>query len=100
MREIGVTGVQTCALPILRSGWSGPGRSVAHLLRPTHGVHGFLDRQDRKSVVQGTSVDLGGRRLIKKHSFARHRLRLIDSWHALVASLRLLSPGRHCDMVR
>src|SRR3546814_13442786 len=78
-----VTGVQTCALPILArrrsrgevaSGARGaPGRAgragdraggEAHRLQPAGGA------RDRKSVVQGKSVsvrvDLGGRRIIEK----------------------------------
>src|SRR5215204_4983727 len=55
-----VTGVQTCALPIsdgahhVGAAQMGPGR-------PDECPVG-----DRKSVVQGKSVDLGGRRIIKK----------------------------------
>src|SRR3712207_9033018 len=89
IRDIGVTGVQTCALPIWdhdrkRSGWcrildardrlSGVFREdlgVA-LDRVVHGVPKedvalvIAHIQDRKSVVEGKSVDLGGRRSIKK----------------------------------
>src|SRR6266700_7417791 len=59
IRDFHVTGVQTCALPILMTQRCGRGRPpVAD--RPLAG------RYDRKSVVQGKSVDLGGRRIIKK----------------------------------
>src|SRR3712207_9091687 len=79
IRDIGVTGVQTCALPI--SGLP-TGRSVHPFLhrparrwpgrgpfpRPTswrwHRPAGGTG--DRKSVVEGKRVDLGGRRIIKK----------------------------------
>src|SRR3712207_8063084 len=80
IRDIGVTGVQTCALPILpeREGVPRVQAAVAEL------VHGHererVERlelphareveqavpSDRKSVVSGKSVDLGGRRIIKK----------------------------------
>src|SRR3546814_2975114 len=86
-----VTGVQTCALPILFTA-DAPGSIVqrdigedyvariawdVQIDRPLkivvdagNGVVGVLG--DRKSVVEGTSVsvrvDLGGRRLIKKKS--------------------------------
>src|SRR3712207_8246798 len=84
IRDIGVTGVQTCALPIsLRrtveardrhcvfTGCSAPTsycdvHHVQEWLRddgPTSLENSALDR---KSVVQGKSVDLGGRRIIKK----------------------------------
>src|ERR1022692_217210 len=63
IRDYKVTGVQTCALPIsseqqLLSFSSLPG-GFAHPPRLSHGT-------DRKSVVEGKSVDLGGRRIIKK----------------------------------
>src|SRR5471032_2517801 len=58
-----VTGVQTCALPISRLNTD----LVAVM---EHAVNGTLDQVelewDRKSVVQGKSVELGGRRSIKK----------------------------------
>src|SRR4030066_1342228 len=65
IRDSSVTGVQTCALPISalpgnRNGDGGPGLPFAELgQRPA--------RRDRKSVVEGKSVDLGGRRIIKKN---------------------------------
>src|SRR3712207_9364936 len=77
MRDIGVTGVQTCALPICR------GRVLRHAdLRPApaqaparrgHLLRGGREGRhlaDRKSVVSGKSVDLGGPRIIKKNSGA------------------------------
>src|SRR3712207_9409546 len=74
IRDIGVTGVQTCALPI------SPGRQPDLRVDeprdhdPVRDEQGHADRQgdapeaddDRKSVVQGKSVDLGGRRIINK----------------------------------
>src|SRR3712207_9393290 len=92
IRDIGVTGVQTCALPILgveaavrrvvvlpmalgahlevrhrgsgpvigyREGYSEPWTAIG-------AVGGRVSVADRKSVVEGKSVDLGGRRIIKK----------------------------------
>src|SRR5882762_10544286 len=61
IRDSSVTGVQTCALPILVL----HGR-VQHLLDDGAQAVNLIDEQDRKSVVQGKSVDLGGRRIIKK----------------------------------
>src|SRR5437879_13827891 len=64
IRDTSVTGVQTCALPI----WDGV---VGFLVEATRlgerGLGVSLARfQDRKSVVKGKSVDLGGRRVMKK----------------------------------
>src|SRR3712207_9442529 len=80
IRDIGVTGVQTCALPIfarpagrdalLSDEFPGP-RPVDHphpavvALAPDLDVAG---QEDRKSVVLGKSVDLGGCRIIKKNN--------------------------------
>src|SRR3712207_9498744 len=94
IRDFGVTGVQTCALPISPSE---PLVEQAEALVPRgRGPDGLLqvvavaaqqvaDRhvevaqlagrdaqeRDRKSVVQGKSVDLGGRRIIKKKNTVR-----------------------------
>src|SRR3712207_9368406 len=91
IRDIGVTGVQTCALPIYGRGRRDRGRPAAgssrESARGAHSgipgpraraltfdstlvnlgevVYGCLE-SDRKSVVQGKSVDLGGRRIINK----------------------------------
>src|SRR3712207_9211506 len=86
IRDIGVTGVQTCALPIcavdaqLRRGRAAAAlaRYLAHRLEEDVdalvGAELPEEREavapaplvDRKSVVQGKSADLGGRRIIKK----------------------------------
>src|SRR5260221_13496570 len=81
IRDHCVTGVQTCALPICipRPSHRNPGdrertqRLLLDLNQRETGRHrlriaprpGERDR-DRKSVVEGKSVDLGGRRIIKK----------------------------------
>src|SRR3712207_7439050 len=84
IRDIGVTGVQTCALPI----WAGARRRVQGAeLRRSLEAQGITVRSpsskglaeeapfaykdveavgDWKSVVEGKSVDLGGCRIIKK----------------------------------
>src|SRR2546430_9499196 len=62
IRDLTVTGVQTCALPICagRRGDQHRGlRAAPRVGRPRR-------HRDRKSVVWGKSVDLGGRRIIKK----------------------------------
>src|SRR3712207_7327356 len=91
IRDIGVTGVQTCALPIYEDVLSQPGLRAVVLLEGINDIGGggataaevtagmaeIADRvhaagipvigaTDRKSVVEGKSVDLGGRRIIKK----------------------------------
>src|SRR3712207_9175726 len=90
IRDIGVTGVQTCALPIsdaltapdetpTRPAAAAPSaeddrahaassasRSVGTRACTCTGTVRFLRTEDRKSVVQGKSVELGGRRIIKK----------------------------------
>src|SRR3712207_9314422 len=82
IRDIGVTGVQTCALPI----WGPSGRGlrlpedpvdlgdVVQQLLALGRVHAALPAGGarllggaRKSVVPGKSVDLGGRRIINKN---------------------------------
>src|SRR3712207_8050629 len=91
IRDIGVTGVQTCALPILPGGLgTSEASSAALLIALVNGMTGAVAAAatiiirfctlwfgvtlglvaDRKSVVSGKSVDLGGRRIIKK----QHRL--------------------------
>src|SRR6476660_10052663 len=61
IRDDLVTGVQTCALPISRGG------GLRHRRRGIGWPRRRPPRaRDRKSVVKGKSVDLGGRRIIKK----------------------------------
>src|SRR3712207_9576866 len=78
IRDIGVTGVQTCALPISRR--SGQPTRVRRRARPgqlpavrrssagaARALSASRHRQgDRKSVVEGKRGDLGGRRILKK----------------------------------
>src|SRR3712207_9022041 len=75
IRVIGVTGVQTCALPISRSATRRPGRAggccgvppaVSSSPTATSRRRACATARDRKSVVEGKRVDLGGRRNIKK----------------------------------
>src|SRR2546428_10569804 len=79
IRDLIVTGVQTCALPIsgYRGGVEHPPTPAAYAQRQAGALHyrggrdgsatgNGLRRGDRKSVVEGKSVDLGGRRIIKK----------------------------------
>src|SRR2546430_6070827 len=79
IRHLTVTGVQTCALPITATK-----HEVANRAKDTGFVAGPQTREralvggireadrilkvrtDRKSVVEGKSVDLGGRRINKK----------------------------------
>src|SRR2546430_17734424 len=90
MRYLPWTGVQTCALPISPRGR----KSLSALYRNNHngtftditagsgldiemyalGVAiGDFDNEDRKSVVEGKSVDLGGRRIIQKKKQGKRR---------------------------
>src|SRR3712207_9337868 len=87
IRDIGVTGVQTCALPIshLRQrparARRSPLRRLAAMVSQMAGSTPVVAVQaqpgattakpprplgDRKSVVEGKRVDLGGRRILKK----------------------------------
>ena len=71
IRDYDVTGVQTCALPILKKKTRGFGKTLAGDSSKNMCDFGSLGRcgaesEDQKSVVQGKSVDLGGRRIIKK----------------------------------
>src|SRR5215475_14818148 len=65
IRDFHVTGVQTCALPIYDTVAldrdDGVARNAALAVEDGAGLDG-----DRKSVVWGKSVDLGGRRILKK----------------------------------
>src|SRR5258706_10759408 len=91
IRDWSVTGVQTCALPILRrrrgaadhgardgrargadrrAGRAPAARAAGGGARRRRGARlrgaAATARPDRKSVVEGKRVDLGGRRIIKK----------------------------------
>src|SRR2546430_16163699 len=76
IRDLTVTGDQTCALPIFRmihrlpsTFHSSPAaRFACACARLARFRQAFIDR---KSVVQGKSVDLGGRRIIKKKKGSR-----------------------------
>ena len=63
IRDNHVTGVQTCALPILAT-------AAPHLTTTAKRPHAWAYDHDRvgdqKSVVEGKSVERGGRRSIKK----------------------------------
>src|SRR3712207_9370438 len=80
MRGIGVTGVQTCTLPIwgdqptaesnveVSTANRRPLRpSTRAIVRSTTADWPTSAARDRKSVVEGKSVDLGGRRLFKNN---------------------------------
>src|SRR6266850_5853290 len=69
IRDYKVTGVQTCALPICP-----PGDGVDRRAGVGAGIGYALRVRDRKSVVYGKSVDLGGRRIIKKKKKIRKLL--------------------------
>src|SRR3712207_9564213 len=79
IRDIGVTGVQTCALPILAHGnlalvyfFSGKAREAAREARQATQLNAqSVAARDRKSAVKGRSVDLGGRRIIKNKCTSR-----------------------------
>src|SRR3712207_9433196 len=86
IRDIGVTGVQTCALPIFQRSEPAPAISevapqAIEVMAIRFATSGRLEdrsramsirkgarvvplQEDRKSVVQGKSADLGGRRII------------------------------------
>src|SRR3989339_2026829 len=70
IRDKLVTGVQTCALPISSTlkvsttGQCGVGTGLT--------CKGSTIGTDRKSVVKGKSVDLGGRRILKKKKKEEH----------------------------
>src|SRR2546422_3677092 len=74
IRDVAVTGVQTCALPILMESGDRSAAAVVFqcgILAQAAEQNGAFDIHnrngvDRKSVVEGKSVDLGGRRIIKK----------------------------------
>src|SRR2546422_9375405 len=92
IRDVAVTGVQTCALPISRRTRAGGphARLARHLLLRGQGSRGHRrapprrawraggPEGDRKSVVKGKRVDLGGRRIIKKKKEASRGMRRTD----------------------
>src|SRR3712207_9549192 len=84
IRDIGVTGVQACALPIWITAEADSSIGTTWLTTPTRPIAPMTAERpsrrgmpaatiapkatiDRKSVVQGRSVDLGGRRIIKQN---------------------------------
>src|SRR2546430_14401120 len=74
IRDLTVTGVQTCALPIFdrRASFSSarPYKQEVGGSRPSPPLALYL-AADRESVGEGKSVDLGGRRIIKKKKKGR-----------------------------
>src|SRR5258707_15687052 len=66
IRDIGVTGVQTCALPI--SSVPGTNSSAPSTSAPTstQSTPAGPAQIERKSVAEGKRADPGGRRIIKK----------------------------------
>src|SRR5205823_13465329 len=99
IRDKLVTGVQTCALPIWLNGLEGLlrqrpnrcrlGAPVSHIGMPS--VQQFARRSEERR--EGKSVDLGGRRMIKKkkEGCSRHRcwegILTVNGW---VSSTELL----------
>src|SRR5437763_14116210 len=76
IRDTSVTGVQTCALPICRSTPSTSRNTVT--IKPS--ISCWIARSSRNEVSirseerrEGKSVDLGGRRVIKKKKKKRTR---------------------------
>src|SRR5215210_6676036 len=65
IRDTSVTGVQTCALPICVDARR-PDREPEQAQQQECRERGEQAGPDRKSVVEGQSVDLGGRRISKK----------------------------------
>src|SRR6266536_5676734 len=63
IRDPLVTGVQTCALPISCRSPRSPSDEAD---RESSVVASQVASRDRESVVEGKSVDLGGRRIIKE----------------------------------
>src|SRR5688572_31545232 len=64
IRDLTVTGVQTCDLPICRPTQESGHADVYDSSRTTDGNQGSYWRSEERRV--GKSVDLGGRRIIKK----------------------------------
>src|SRR2546422_8121900 len=85
IRDVAVTGVQTCALPICLvaplGGAATTSTTTAERSRGCRGATAGLEisrrmssERDRKSVVWGKTVDLGGRRIIKKKKRKKMRV--------------------------
>src|SRR6202051_5369823 len=66
IRGAHVTGVQTCALPISVVAWWLPRNGDPRVITDLTSSGNARATSDRKSVVEGKSVDLGGRRITKK----------------------------------
>src|SRR5574342_3918 len=66
IRDPVVTGVQTCALPIWGVDVVPRLGDAVPIVLPRRRIPRVAAGVDRKSVVEGKSVDLGGRRMIKK----------------------------------
>src|SRR3989442_12397555 len=85
IRDADVTGVQTCALPIsCRSTAGGITGTTSRIiqrgsLRCSPALPELRIASDRKSVVEGKSVDLGGRRIIKKKKNTLRQRQLLAS---------------------
>src|SRR6202022_4956820 len=85
IRDIGVTGVQTCALPI-----SPMIARPSPVARRSAGVGsgGLRIRSEERRVGKG--VDLGGRRIIKKKKQARKK-----SMAMVMCAVSMNSEGKH-----
>src|SRR5437868_9492212 len=80
IRDINVTGVQTCALPIFQSlapasEWIVKTHDRAVAINEADEVFIVITQRssDRKSVVQAKSVELGGRQIIKNKKIKAYR---------------------------
>src|SRR3712207_9056774 len=98
MRDIGVTGVQTCALPIWAASAASAFAPPEPRLRREDGSLGPIGHtfdgpahrrvrspDARQSVVQGQSVDPGGRRILKKNVALLHHVRPLQRWSYLLS---------------
>src|SRR4029079_19820808 len=90
IRDKLVTGVQTCALPICLTPCSPSQRCRSHrwpARRPP-----CRTCTDRKSVVYGKSVDLGGRRIIEKNNIP---VNMITLYHETSATADRVLETQH-----
>src|SRR2546422_9388025 len=85
IRDVAVTGVQTCALPISNCTWASGRHDTGNTTRPSAspcappgscscartGATSMSDKRSEERRV-GKSVDLGGRRIIKKKKKRKH----------------------------